>query len=505
MAASNKPTAVHYSLIVFVIISIVLGVTTYMYQSEYSKARKDEEKAKADLQTANTSLRTQDDAIVALKKLLGKQQEQVVDPSNPDNANTVTGDLKRDLTEQGQTDAETTVAGTITKMRQTIDTLKATLDSETKSKLATEQQLLALETRYRNMADEHQRARATAETELRKTVNERDEKINAKDQEIANLRGQYNQAQVELEQEKEARAKERKQLQDENLRLTLINDKLREELDEIKKESFEVGDGYIARVENAAKLVWINLGDADFLKPRMTFSVYSKDTPGVGRTPADVKGKVEVTRVLDAHLSEAKMIEEDPFRPMAPGDIVYTPLWSPGRAEKFAVVGTLDLDGDGQSDRELFHQEMAVRGAEISDEVDDDGERTGSGINETTKFLILGSIPDIANIANDDDRAKAQKISGHLKDMRQEARLHGIRIVPLSDFLNYIGYKPKRRLYRPGVDTKYNLKAGAASTAVNQPLGDISSSGQVSGSFSRTKTTQPQTSSGQTSKLFGGR
>jgi type II secretory pathway pseudopilin PulG len=502
MAATNKPTAVHYSLIVFVIISIVLGVTTYMFQSEYSKARKDEEKAKADLNTANTSIRTLDDEIVAAKKLLGKGQDKL---GNPDDATTALGDFARDLNEQGQTDKESTAAGTLAKMRQTIDTMKATLDSETKSKLATEQELLGLQTRYRNDSDRFQQAKTAAEADLQKLVNERDEKLNAKDQEIATLRGQYNQAQVELEQEKEARSKERKQLQDENLRLTLINDKLREELDEIKKESFEVGDGFITRVENAANLVWINLGDSDFLKPRMTFSVYSKDTPGVGRTSADIKGKIEVTRILDAHSAEAKMIDQDNFRPMAPGDIVYTPLWSPGRTEKFAVVGKLDLDNDGQSDRELFHQEMAVRGAELSDEVDDDGERTGTGINETTKFLVLGSIPDIANIANDDDRAKATKISGHLKDMRQEARLHGIRIVPLSDFLNYIGYKPKRRLFRPGFDTKYNLKSGAASVGVNQPLGDISSSGQVSGSFNKSKTSQPQTSSGQTSKLFGGR
>jgi hypothetical protein len=383
--------------------------------------------------------------------------------------------------------------------------LKADLASRTAAQQATEQQLLALETRYRNIADNHDKAKGAAEADLRKTVNERDEKFAAKDQEIASLRSQYNQAQVELEQEKDARAKERKQLQDENLRLTLINDKLREELDDIKKESFEVGDGIIARVENAANLVWINLGDADFLKPRQTFSVYSKDTPGVGRTSADVKGKVEVTRVLDPHLSEAKIIEQDTFRPMAPGDIVYTPLWSPGRAEKFAVVGFIDLDNDGQNDRELFHQEMAVRGAELADEVDDDGERTGSGINETIKFLILGKIPDIANIANDEEREKAKKVLEHLQEMRQEARQHGIRIVTMNDFLAYIGYKPKRRLFKPGQAAPYNLKSGAASAAVDQPLGDISSSGNVSGSYNKSKSLPPQTSSGQTSKLFGGK
>ena len=88
------------------------------------------------------------------------------------------------------------------------------------------------------------------------------------------------------------------------------------------------GGGRIARVENDAKVAWINLGDADFIKPRMTFNVYAKDTPGVGRTPADIKGKIEVTRVLDSHLSQARIIEEVPLRPITPGDMI---PYSPGR------------------------------------------------------------------------------------------------------------------------------------------------------------------------------
>jgi hypothetical protein len=504
-ASSNKPTAVHYSLIVFVMMSIILGVFVYMGYRDLGQARKDEETAKAESQKANTDLRKTIDDLDQLKKTLGLLQDVTVDSTNPDNPNSVVGGVKRAMVDQGQTEAESTLVGTVAKLRTALDTAKADLASKTAALQTTEQQMLGLQTRYSGIADDHGKARTAAEGDLRKTVNERDEKLAAKDQEIGALRQQFNQSQVELEQEKEARAKERKQLQDENLRLVAINDKLRSELDEIKKESFEVGDGLIATVDNTSRLVWINLGDADFLKPRMTFSVYGKDTPGVGRTPADIKGKIEVTRILDPHLAEAKMIEEDIYRPMAPGDIIYTPLWSPGRAERFAVVGKLDLDSDGISDRELFRGEMAVRGAEIADEVDDDGNRTGAGINESIKFLILGSIPDISNIANKDEEAKAQRIIDGFKDMDKEARLHGVRTVTLSDFLNYIGYKPKRRLFRPGQERPYNLKAGAASTGVNQPLGDISSSGQVSGSFSKSKTTQPQSSSGQTSKLFGGK
>ena len=35
-AASNKPGPVHFALISFVILSVVLGITTYMFHREYS-------------------------------------------------------------------------------------------------------------------------------------------------------------------------------------------------------------------------------------------------------------------------------------------------------------------------------------------------------------------------------------------------------------------------------------------------------------------------------------
>jgi len=188
---------------------------------------------------------------------------------------------------------------------------------------------------------------------------------------------------------------------------------------------------------------------------------------------------------------------------MSPGDMVYTPLWSPGRAEKFAVVGAIDLDGDGESDRTLFRQEMAVRGAEIVDEVDDEGNRPSPGINETVKYVIMGSLPDPSETADPDVRDRMEKVLDKAKDMRNEARLYGVRIIPLSAFLDFIGYKPKRRLFRPGEEKPYTLKAGAASVGIDATATDRLSSGTTSGAFSKSKRLPPQSSTGTTSKTFG--
>jgi hypothetical protein len=75
----------------------------------------------------------------------------------------------------------------------------------------------------------------------------------------------------------------------------------------------------------------------------------------------------------------------------------------------------------------------------------------------------------------------------------------------LSDFLAWIGYRPQRRLYVPGlVDRPFNLRAGAASVGTNEVVGDRTAAGAVSGIYGRSKRLKPQTSSGKTSDLFRG-
>ncbi|MBC8117765.1 MAG: hypothetical protein H7062_25525, partial [Candidatus Saccharimonas sp.] len=112
-AASNKPGAVHYALIVFVMMSVILGITTYMFHREYSDraAKITELEAKAGTQTA--LIKKYDDDIQALKKKTGRIFEQVEDPSNAANANTVIGAIVKDLADFGKDLAGTTYAETL--------------------------------------------------------------------------------------------------------------------------------------------------------------------------------------------------------------------------------------------------------------------------------------------------------------------------------------------------------------------------------------------------------
>ena len=204
-------------------------------------------------------------------------------------------------------------------------------------------------------------------------------------------------------------------------------------------------------------------------------------------------------------MAEARIIENDLYRPIVPNDLIYTPIWSPGLIEKFALVGTVDLDNDGRSDREQFKQLLAVSGATLDNEITDAGERIPADgkITVHTKFLVLGDVPDPTTLVSEKEKAINKLITDHQSELRREARVNGVRIIKLNDFLAHIGFQNKRRLFRPGEQRPFNIKAGTTGTQTNAPAGDRSSSGATSALFGKSKSAAQQTSSGAPSKAFG--
>ena len=504
-AASNKPGAVHYALIVFVMITVILGIVTYQYNRSFSDASVELATKAEELSKLKALVKSGDDQVQVLKKLTGRIFDLIDDNTNPQNVNTVKSAAVKDMNDFGKELVGTNYAETLQKLREALDAALVDRDSKVTQVASLEKDLKAERDRLNVRIDTAGKAQTKAESEKRDVISVQDERLKAKQDDLDKLKQDNNAVTAELAQEKEAREKDNKGKNQEIKNLEIIVDVLREKLDNIEKVSFEVADGLIQRVDNASKLVWINLGDDDFLKPRMTFSVLGKDSQGVGRGAEDVKGKIEVTRILGRHIAEARITDEDLFRPMVANDLIYTPLWSPGLVEKFAFVGLMDLDGDGKSDWEELKHLLAVSGASIDTYVDDAGQRLpeNSKITVHTKFLVLGDIPEPDAVSNENDKARIAEIRKHQNEMTKEAKVNGVRPVKLNDFLAYIGFEAKRRTLRPGQDRPFNLKAGATSTSVNEPLGDRSSSGSVSGSYGPRKKSTPQLSSdGNTSKLF---
>ena len=257
------------------------------------------------------------------------------------------------------------------------------------------------------------------------------------------------------------------------------------------------------------------------LRPTPRTSEESTDAADERFSPGfeDIKGSIEVTRVIGSHLAEARILKYDIYDPIQPDDLIYTPLWAPGRPAAFAFVGLVDFDDDGASNRGELHEMISGIGGQIIHEVLDDGRRMfytefpgkshdftedDATINLQMKYLVIGQIPDLSEAASDLEKQQFRQIITHHKAMVAEARETAVRRINLSDFLAHIGYVPRRRLFVPGlVDRPFNLKAGAVSGAVGGSVGDRSSSGKVSSLFTRSKRLKKQpTSTGKTSGRY---
>lgn len=485
--AASKPTAVHFSLIFFVMAALIGAVMAYLNYKDLGEANAKLEQAQKDSQRDGAAVRKLDEELQALKKLIGNEQEDVgLDSKTP---NTVIGATEQDIKTHAEVLAEPTIKNTLIKLSGQLNQTKSQLAEEQAAKNALEAQFLALKSELDKVVDTHKNARDNAEKDLADNQKIKEEEVSAKDQQIAALQKENEEILIELDQLRETDAKTIKDLENKNNRFASLVDTLRSRLDEIQKVSFEKPDGLVRTVDNSTGVVWINLGQADRLPKRMTFSVYRKSHQGIGRGEEDIIGAIEVTKILGPHLSEARIVGDDIFQPISPGDPIYTPLWGVGRPETFAISGIIDLDGDGKSDMDQLRQIIENANAKIDNEVTEDGERLGNGLTVHTKFLVIGESPNIDNAKTDEQRDKMQTLLSKMKEISDEARLKAVRVIGINDFLSYIGYKPQRRLFDPSSGVPSRIKAGAKKTGTTAGLSNksLTGSGTVSEVFKGNK------------------
>lgn len=505
MAAANKPGALHYAFILSFFIIVALGITNYMWYKEYSDRAASIVELKDTNQKITAANNTNLDRIETLKKMYGSKLADFGDPSQ-DNPATFTGTINTDIKTYGADLAGPTIQATFQQLRTQLNNVMADRDSKAAKIISLEAEVRSLRGQYQSQVDTFSSDAKTHEQAKLDAISQFNEQINTKSQKIAELSSSLQTARNEHNQEQEARAEEKKRYDSKIVALEQQIDYLRNKIDELEKLSFESADGLITNVEHSNHTVLLNVGEDDFVKPRMTFSVYARDNEGVGRSADDIKGKIEVIQVIGPHMSVAKIMDEDLTRPIVARDLIYTPIWSPGLTESISVIGFIDLDGDGRSDREQFHQMLATAGCKVDNEVDDEGYRHPKGreITVQTRFLVKGVLPDKLEAQTDEERARADRFNDLNTAMRQEARVNGVRIIKLNDFLSYVGFNNKRRIYLPGEHKNFPLKSGSMPAIEAGGSRDRTSNGQVSEIFKPGKKGPQKESSGTTSISPGG-
>ena len=512
MAAQNKTTAVHFSLIFFVMLSVILGVVAYLYFADFREQEVGFNKMRSDVAALQGANKKYLEEIAEMKKAIGTEVPEV-GVTDPTDAKSVLGQVKAVIANVARNPAAPNLVAALQDLRSQIDKQAVELAERDAAQKRVESEMAALRGQYEGTSQKHDAARMASEQDLAGVQAKNEEAILAKDKDLAAGRTQVAALQTELAQTKDQLGGQVRELEQEMGQYKAINQRLTSEIANIRGQGFEVADGEIRRIDQVSRTVWINVGAKDGLRKRTTFSVYQKNNAGIGRPGAnggrseDIKGSIEVTRIIDNDLAEARILDDDSSNPISPGDPIYSPLWGAGRVEQFAFVGMIDMDGDKSylGDRERLHEVAAAHGAEIATEVNDDGELVGRPIDEQLRFLVIGSIPDPSREPDDARKSQLKAMAQHQKELVDDAHRFGVQVINLNQFLDYVGYVPQQRTFLPGSGTApFTLRSGSHSGLADRPNAAASSSGNTSALFGTRKTANPN-STGNTSQTFGGR
>ncbi|MBX3412310.1 MAG: hypothetical protein KF708_06290 [Pirellulales bacterium] len=449
MAASENQ-GLQIALIVFVILTIILTVTTFIFYRQADSYRVQSEKDKADAATASTNQRAAESENAELKNMLGFEPTTKVDELKTTFAN----DMKA-------------FAGTFPPERQfyrpaleyLVTSLRDTQTSLADEKVVTTDLSTRNETREQTKETqiaEHRAAVEQAKSDVSNVTAEYQQDREKLQRQNADLAQQKAKSDEDLKNLRAQLAADVKKLTDELHDTRLLLADTQRKLADLTNETFATADGRIIDVNQRSGTVWINLGSQDDLRQQVTFSVFGPDEHNVNRTKR--KGSIEVIAILGSHMAEARIVDDSVTDPLLPGDKIYTPLWHPGRMERFALAGFMDLDNDGSSDRQMVRDLITMSGGKIDAEVDDAGVRTGQ-MSIDTRFLVIGAERDSVN-------AELGRIQG-------EATNLGVEKITLDKFLDHIGWKDTKRLLRYGVTEPGRFSPGPADGGAPSSSGNV--------------------------------
>lgn len=440
--ASSENQGLQAGLIISVILVIGLGVTTYLFYSSYSGAKQQLDVKTKEASDNQAAVAKAVDELNTVKKFAGFGEGDGVDKI------TVEFQKIKDMVAPGRQEDTLTMTALLTELQNTNATNVqriAELDKEnTDLKQINEQREAAKQAQIDEVTKGRDDAVAAAAAATKKF--EEVQAAAAKTQtdleaQLASMRTEVATVKADAEKRIEAIQKELANVQERAKGQAIV-------IEEMKNESFDIPHGQITMVNQRTRKVWVNLGSEDKLRRQVVLSVYPTDENAVGNN-AEPKGTIEITNILDAHLAEGRIRDDELKNPIIPGDKVHTALWGPNETIHVALAGVIDINDDGSSDAELVRKLIESAGAVVDAEVDGKGKVVGA-VTPNTTYLITGKEPPQREGA-DADLAPYTKL-------RRDGVQYGLKTVTVEQFLKRAGWKDIRQVInyaRPGTAREY--------------------------------------------------
>lgn len=479
--ASKDSNGLVISLSIFVLLTVGMSVAWYMTWTHSTDLTRQLSQAQADKNTSDDAVRNLQSDISSLQALIGRSDAQnAVD----------------DLVGESEAEIENRVssATTLSKPETLEDAMRDFAQERDQANFTAAQETLELdnaqraltkaEASYENAKAGLTQEVADKEAQLLAQESQHSEELQQLNDQIDELRTEKTAVQSEFSDYRESSEREIATLRDEISGQRDTLKKLRAAKFKLENLNFERPAGRLTFVDQASQIAFVNIGSRDKLRVGTTFSVYGVNNAGVGlpQSDRDLKGKLVITEIMGPALAKADIVDPKLGEPMASGDPVYSPIFSPGQAMEIAVVGALDFDGNPGSDREEFRRMVSANGARITLEVTDqakilgeDGEELGESdisqrISSSTRFVLIGDLGDedtqdtIQKELN--NRIRALKVR-----MEEVATDNGVYVLSLSRFLDYIGYSRKSLAWSPTKPFPLTLPNGAKSRSVEASIG----------------------------------
>jgi len=333
-----------------------------------------------------------------------------------------------------------------------VEKLKTKLDNTTNAALVLQEQLERLKNRFDDAMEatrEKEQALLAEKEKYQQQVNEIKKDYN----DLKTMMQQTSEQQVrtlmaQLDEERDNRKKLSQQLLKTEAELTTAEERIKRAQEKlhalVPSPDSEIAaykpDGKIILIDDAAKIVHLNIGSDDHVYRGLTFWVYEKNMP----IPKDGKGKAEIEVFnVGKNISTARIISFNAKKPIIVGDIVANLIWDSDKTNVFVVAGEFDLNGDGKIDYEAVDKIKALIGkwgGKVADEISID-----------TDFLVFGTTPTVLKkptfeqmevdpMAMEKYEASLKKLTSY-KEIQARAQTLSIPVFNLERFLYFIGYK----------------------------------------------------------------
>ncbi len=447
---ARESQGLQISLIIFVMLCVILGVTTYIYHQQADTNLKATKAAEASVADAQKDKAAKEAECTELKRIIGMAERTTGD---------ITEQFDKDMKSYSQN-----FPGDVLFYSPLLARMKETIDDRTGQILKLKSTLQDLQGRFelREAAKDAQMTQLSGkfsevDARVAKIQTDYNEAVSKTQADEANERATLETIKVASRTQVAKAETVAKAAQVANAETSKALKGTIEKIRGLERPNIDIPSGEIKWVNAGNHTVWIDRGRADSLERQIKFGVYSADSTDVAK--AVRKATIEVTRIIGDHSAEARILDDKISDPIMPGDKIHTPLWSPGEQNHFALAGIMNLDGDGRNALGTVRGLITMNGGVVDAELDEQGNRTGE-ITANTRFLVLGETVD-----------PKSSLYKKYTDMINDADRLAVKHMPLSEFKQRMGYQKTSSIEHFGHGTTAGDVSKAASAAKARAAG----------------------------------